>query len=74
MLTKSQLNQPPEIFLNNSMPLVLYTNSSSIVEFEKKHGIVTHHADGPITKEFLSKAQIIVNSSNTPIINSQKLT
>ena len=72
MLTKSQLNQPPKTFLNNSVPLVLCTNSASIVEFEKNHGIVSYNADGPITTEFLSIAQLIVNGCSAPIIELSK--
>jgi len=54
------------------MPLVLCTNSASIVEFEKNHGIVSYNADGPITTEFLSIAQLIVNGCSAPIIELSK--
>ena len=50
------------------MPLVLCTSSASIVDFEKNHGIITYNADGPVTTEFLSIAQLLVNSCNAPII------
>ena len=67
-LTKSQLNQSPKIFLKNSMPLLLCTNSTNILEFEKNHSSIAYNSDSPITKELLSNYQMMFNYCIAPVI------